>query len=64
MAFTLSFHLVMSDFLLEKEQEKYHESAGKSYEKSDCLSHRVRCRLQKRHAWLLSPLLPTVAKAQ
>ncbi len=30
--------------------------AGKSYEKSDTLSHRVWRSLQKWHAWLLSPL--------
>ncbi len=58
----------MSEFLLEKEQEKITCKclrAGKSYEKSDTLSHRVWRSLQKWHAWLLSPLeLPNVAKAQ
>ncbi len=52
--FTSSFHLVLSEFLLEKEQEKHQESVSEpakamKTEKSDCLSHRVRCSLQKNY---------------
>ncbi len=57
--FTLSFHLVMSEFFaLNRAGEITCKClrAGKSYEKSDTLYHRVWRSLQKWHAWLLSPL--------
>ncbi len=56
--FTLSFHLWWVNFARKRAGEITCKClrAGKSYEKSDTLYHRVWRSLQKWHAWLLSPL--------